>query len=94
MSTCGVCKHGSDTKPGGQKPSPGTAWCLHRGVQMAKNRQMPCFVPVGGVKPKHCIDCKKSRIIKPSGETPQLGNVWCEKKHAEINKHRSMECFE
>jgi hypothetical protein len=61
---------------------------------MAKNRQMPCFIAIGGVKVRHCIDCKKAKMLKPSGETPQLGNIWCEKKHVEINKQRSMDCFE
>ena len=55
---------------------------------------MPCYVPIGGVKARHCLSCKKAKMLKPSGEAPQLGNVWCEKKHIEINKQRSMECFE
>jgi hypothetical protein len=93
-SVCGKCKFGYDVKPAGQRPAQGTVWCGQRGIQMGKHRQMPCFVPIGGVKTRHCVSCKKARMLKPSGETPQLGNVWCEKKHAEINKQRSMECFE
>ncbi len=91
---CGSCKYGYDVRPGGQKPSPGTVWCGQRGMQMAKNRQMPCHVRLGRAQARHCIDCKKAKMLKPSGETPQLGNVWCEKKHIEINKQRNMECFE
>jgi hypothetical protein len=72
----------------------GTVWCGQRQIQMAKNRQMPCQVPLGGVKVRQCVSCKKAKMLKPSGETPQLGNVWCEKKRAEINKRRNMECFE
>jgi len=94
QSLCGNCKHGYDVKPGGQRPAQGTVWCGQRGMQMAKNRQMPCHIAIGGVKVRHCVDCKRARMLKPSGETPQLGNVWCEKKHAEINKQRNMECFE
>lgn len=91
---CGTCKHGHDSKPGGQRPSPGTVWCIQRSIQMAKNRQMPCFVPLYVVKIRHCVACKKAKMLKPSGETPQLGNIWCEKKHVEMNKQRNMECFE
>jgi hypothetical protein len=91
---CGMCKYGHDVKPGGQKPSQGTVWCAQRGMQMGKNRQMPCYARFGRAQTHHCIDCKKARMLKPSGETPQLGNVWCEKKHIEINKQRNMECFE
>lgn len=61
---------------------------------MARNRQVPCFVPRIVVKVRHCIECRKAKIVKPSGETPQRGYIWCEKKHAEMNKHRAMECFE
>lgn len=93
-SVCGSCKHGYDRKPGGQIPSPGTVWCGQRSIQMAKHRQMPCFVPLGGAKTRRCVECKKAKMLKPSGESPQLGNVWCEKKHIEINKQRSVECFE
>lgn len=93
-NVCCKCKYGYDVKPGGKRPAQGTLWCGQRGMQMAKNRQMSCHVPIGGLKAKHCIGCKKAKMLKPSGETPQLGNVWCEKKHAEINKQRSMECFE
>jgi hypothetical protein len=93
-NACGKCKFGYDVKPGGQRPAQGTVWCGQRQIQMAKNRQMPCHVPIGGVKIRHCVSCKKAKMLKPSGETPQLGNVWCEKKRTEINKQRSMECFE
>ncbi|MDA8083913.1 MAG: hypothetical protein M0024_09685 [Nitrospiraceae bacterium] len=93
-SNCGICRHGHDTKPDGQKPSPGTVWCGQRKIQMAKHRQMPCFVSLPGMKIGHCVDCRRARITKPTGGSPQLGNVWCEKKHLEINKQRSMECFE
>lgn len=93
-SICAACKFGHETKPGGQKPAPGTVWCGQRQIQMAKNRQMPCFVQFGGMKKRHCVDCKKARITKPSGEAPSLGNIWCDKKHMEMNKQRNMECFE
>lgn len=93
-NSCGVCKYGNDTKPGGQKVSPGTVWCSHRSIQMARNRQMPCFAPVGGKKVPHCIECKKAKMAKPSGDVPQIGHIWCEKRHFEINKQRSMDCFE
>lgn len=92
---CGKCKFGYDIKPGGQSPAQGTVWCGQRGIQMGKTRQMPCHVPLGGIKVKHnCLSCKKAKMLKPSGETPQFGNIWCEKKHAEMNKQRNMECFE
>jgi len=90
---CGVCKFGYDTKPGGQKPSPATVWGGKRSIQMAKNREMPCFVPLKQVI-RHCVVCKKARITTPSGSALQLGNVWCEKKKVEIHKTRSMDCFE
>jgi hypothetical protein len=91
---CGKCKSGCDIKPGGQRPAQGTVWCGQRGMQMGKNRQMPCYVPLVAVMTRHCVSCKKAKMLKPSGETPQLGNIWCEKKHAEVNKRRTMECFE
>jgi hypothetical protein len=91
---CSSCRYGYDVKPGGQKPSQGTVWCGKRGMQMAKNRQMPCHTRVGRTQARRCVDCRKAKMLKPSGETPQLGNVWCEKKHVEINKQRNMECFE
>lgn len=91
---CCRCRHGHETKPDGWMPSQGTVWCSQRSMQMGKMRQMPCFIPSGGITPRHCVDCKKAKISKPAGESPQLGNVWCEKKHIEINKRRSMECFE
>ncbi|MHB8882672.1 MAG: hypothetical protein ACYC69_14335 [Thermodesulfovibrionales bacterium] len=91
---CGTCKHGHEVKADGSRPSPGTVWCSQRKIQMAKQRQMSCYVPLVVQRTKHCIDCKKAKIIKPSGEAPQLGNIWCDKKHIEINKQRSMECFE
>ncbi len=90
---CGACKFGYDTKPGGQKPSPGTVWCGKRSIQMAINREMPCFVPLKQAI-RHCVDCKKAKITTPSGSALQLGNVWCEKKKSEIHKMRSMDCFE
>ncbi|MBA4371290.1 MAG: hypothetical protein C0402_00330 [Thermodesulfovibrio sp.] len=93
-TTCSTCKHGHELKPDGQRPPSGTVWCAQRKIQMAKHRQMPCFIPIAPLKTKHCIDCKRAKITKPSGGAPQLGNVWCEKKHLEINKQRSMECFE
>jgi len=60
---------------------------------MARNRDMPCFVPLKQVI-RHCVDCKKAKITTPSGGALQLGNVWCEKKRAEIHKMRSLDCFE
>jgi hypothetical protein len=93
-NTCGVCKHGHETKPGGQRPSPGTVWCVHRGIQMAKNRSMQCFVALAGAPVKHCLDCKKAKKTRPTGETPPVGQIWCEKRHTEIHKQRSMDCFE
>ena len=91
---CETCKYGYDIKPGGVRPSPGTVWCGKRSIQMAKNREMPCFVPFGGKKITHCFECKKAKITTPSGSALQLGNVWCEKKKIEIHKMRSMDCFE
>ena len=91
---CARCRHGREEKPGGQRPSPGTVWCSQRNIQMAKGRQMPCFSPFGGIKPKHCMDCKRAKMLKPTGESPPLGDVWCEKRRIEVNKLRSMECFE
>jgi hypothetical protein len=91
---CGTCKYGYEEKPGGHKPSPGTVWCGKRSIQMAKNREMPCFVSFGGKKTTHCFECKKAKITTPSGGALQLGNVWCEKKKTEIHKMRSMDCFE
>ena len=91
---CGSCKLGQEQKPGGGKPAPGTVWCSQRGVQMGKNRPMPCFVPRPGRRASHCLDCKKAKMLKPTGEAPQPGHVWCEKRHYEINKQRSMGCFE
>jgi hypothetical protein len=90
---CGACKYGYDTKPGGQRPSPGTVWCGKRSIQMAKNREMPCFVALKQVI-RHCEDCKKAKITTPSGSALQLGNIWCEKKKTEVHKMRSMDCFE
>jgi len=90
---CSVCKFGHDEKSGGQKPSPGTVWCGKRAIQMAKHREMPCFVPLRQVI-RHCVDCKKAKITSPSGSALQLGNIWCDKKKAEIHKMRNMECFE
>ena len=72
-NVCCKCKYGYDIKPGGQRPAQGTVWCGQRQMQMAKNRQMPCHVPLAGKKVRHCIDCKKAKMLKPSGETPQLG---------------------
>ncbi len=91
---CGACNYGHDTRPGGGKASPGTVWCAQRNMQMGKNRQMSCFVAVGGRKARHCADCKRAKMLAPSGESPRLGNIWCEKKRAEMNKQRGMECFE
>ena len=93
-NTCLVCKFGKEEKPGGQRPPPGTVWCVQRSIQMAKHRSMQCFVPLAGGPAKHCVDCKKAKISKPTGETPQVGHVWCEKLHMEIHKQRSKECFE
>jgi hypothetical protein len=92
--TCGECKYLNDLKVNGQKPSPGTVWCQQRAIQMAKNRQMSCFVPMVSQKIKDCVDCKRPRITIPSGESPQLGKIGCDKKKTEINKQRTMECFE
>jgi hypothetical protein len=89
---CGFCKYGYDTKPEGQRPTPGTVWCGKRSLQMGKNREMPCFVPLKKVK--HCADCRKAKITTPSGGALQPGNVWCEKKKIEIHKRRGMDCFE
>lgn len=75
-------------------PSSGTVWCSHRNIQMAKNRQMPCFVPISGLKTRHCVECRKAKMRKPAGELPQLGHIWCEKRHIEIGKQRMMDCFE
>ena len=94
QNSCGICKHGHQTRPGGQTISPGTVWCSQRSMPMAKNRALSCFVPLGGMKVRVCVECKKAKMLKPSGETPQLGNIWCAKKHVEMNKQRSMECFE
>ena len=93
-NSCRECKFGHDTKPGGQRPSPGTVWCAHRSIQMAMNRQMPCFTPIRGRKTRPCFGCKRARITKPTGRSLQLGHVWCEKKRFEINKQRCMDCFE
>jgi len=92
--TCAECKYWNETKPGGQKTSPGTVWCSHRSIQMARFRQMPCFVAIAGVKPKHCCECKKAKMTKPTGEAPLVGHVWCEKRQFEIGKQRNMECLE
>lgn len=91
---CSACKHGHELKPDGQRPPAGTVWCSLRKIQMARGRQLPCFVPRVVVKTRHCVDCKKAKMLKPSGESPQLGYVWCEKKRTEVNKQRSMECLE
>ncbi|MBL0224389.1 MAG: hypothetical protein IPQ16_02045 [Geobacteraceae bacterium] len=91
---CGTCKHGHETKPGGTKASPGTVWCGQRNLQMGKQRQLPCFVAPGGVRPRHCLDCKRAKLLSQTGEAPRPGNVWCDKRHTEINKQRTMECFE
>ena len=93
-NTCGVCKFGQETKPGGQRPSPGTMWCVHRGIQMAKHRCMQCFVPCAGGPARHCADCKKAKKTRPNGETPQIGHLWCERKHVDMHRQRNMECFE
>ena len=93
-NTCGVCKYGQETKPGGQRPSPGTMWCVQRGIQMAKHRSMQCFAPLAGGPVRHCIDCKKAKKTRPNGETPQIGYLWCEKKHLEMHRQRNRECFE
>jgi len=93
-NTCSKCRYSRDERSGGQRPAPGTIWCLQRALQMAKARQMSCFSPISGQKPRHCADCKRAKMMKPSGESPQLGNIWCDKKHIEMNKLRSMECFE
>ena len=93
-NSCGSCKYGHDTKPGGGKASPGTAWCTQRNLQMGKNRQMPCFSATGGRMANHCVSCKRGKMLMPTGGAPRLGTVWCEKKHLEVNKQLSMECFE
>ncbi|HUI46896.1 MAG TPA: hypothetical protein VL122_13035 [Nitrospirota bacterium] len=93
-NTCGTCKYGHETKPGGQHPSPNTVWCAQRGIQMAKHRSIQCFTPPASRPARHCLDCKKAKLTKPSGEAPQIGHVWCEKRHAEFGKQRNMECFE
>jgi len=93
-NACGICKYGCDTKPSGERPSSGTVWCGKRKIQMAKHRQMDCFMPLPGIKIHHCVDCKRARITLPSGGALQLGNVWCDRKKFEIHKMRSMECFE
>ena len=80
IRSCGGCKYGYDSKPEGHKPSPGTVWCGKRSIQMAKSREMPCFVQFGGKKITHCFECKKAKITTPSGSALQLGNVWCDKK--------------
>ena len=90
---CGACKFGYEEKPGGQKPSPGTVWCGKRSIQMAKHREMPCFVPLRQAV-RHCADCKRAKITLPSGGALQLGNIWCEKKKVEVHKMRNMDCFE
>lgn len=92
--SCLRCKYGYDTKPGGQKPSPGTVWCSKRSIQMAKNREMPCFIALKGLTINYCIDCKRARVTTPSGSAPQLSNIWCDKKHIEMPKRRTMDCFE
>ena len=89
---CGSCKFGYDTKPGGQSPSPGTVWCGKRSIQMARSREMPCFIPLK--KMRHCSECKRAKITTPSGGALQLGNIWCDKKRTEVHKMRSMDCFE
>lgn len=93
-NVCAGCKYGYDRKPGGDKPSSGTVWCGKRKIQMAKHRQMDCFMPLPGMKVRHCADCKRAKITLPSGGALQLGNVWCDRKKAEIHKMRSMDCFE
>ena len=91
---CGLCKHGHDTRPTGEKTSPGTVWCDQRKLQMARGRQMPCFVMKAGLKVNHCADCKRARMLTQSGVSPRPGNVWCGRKQVEINRQRTMECFE
>lgn len=90
---CGVCRYGLERKPDGQRPSAGTVWCSKRGLQMAKNRDMPCFVALFR-KQHYCMDCKRAKITTLTGASLQLGYVWCEKKKAEIHKKRNMDCFE
>ncbi len=93
-NTCGVCRHGHDTKPGGEKPPPNTVWCGQRKIAMGQHRQMSCFKPFPGVKVHHCADCKRAKITTPSGGSLKLGNVWCDRKREEIHKMRTMDCFE
>jgi hypothetical protein len=93
-NSCGTCKHGHDTKPGGGKTSSGTTWCSQRSLQMGKSRQMPCFAAIGGRVVNHCVSCKRGKLLMPTGGPPRPGTVWCERKHLEINKQLSMECFE
>jgi len=91
--SCGICKHGHEKKPDGHAVSPGTVWCTKRAIQMARHRDMPCFVPLFR-QARYCMDCKRAKITLPSGGALQLGNVWCEKKKIEMHKKRSMDCFE
>lgn len=93
-NTCGLCKYGHDTKPGGGKASPGTVWCMQRNMQMGKNRQMPCYVGGGGRIVSRCSACKRAKLQTPTGGSPRLGTIWCEKRRLEVNKQLSMECFE
>ena len=91
---CKTCKFGSDEKPGGKRPSPGTVWCLKRGMQMGTTRELPCFTSVRGRKSGRCFECKHAKFVKPYGGVPAPGNIYCDKLHKEINKLRSTGCFE
>jgi len=91
---CEECKYSFATKPEGQSPPPGTVWCDHRSIQMARKRQMPCFTPLRVRKTGHCFVCTKARTTLPSGKSPQAGHVWCEEKYSVINKQRFMDCVE
>lgn len=92
--TCEKCRYGTDAKPGGQRPQPGTVWCAKLGTQMGKLRSMPCFTSAVLRKRGRCFECRHARITKPSGSALTAGFVWCDKKHSETKKLRSMECFE
>jgi hypothetical protein len=94
MSQCKACRHAREHKPAGGKPPAGTVWCVKKGLQMGRNRKMPCFDAMGGKASLVCQKCKWAKHVLPHGGTPEPGNVWCDRRHKEYQRLRRMDCFE